>query len=157
MTIFDDNFDANFLTYFQLVTCAIWDTDYNTDNWEPGFMTIFATWQLIVTLDNICNSCDICTYQLWKQTIISISFPDDDIDNLATEIYVWWVHVYSKSKFVHSVSLYIHTSLLTFLLVCTNIQYTYNHAEMWVKFVHTNRLPEISGTLNVIPSKFGHC
>ena len=24
------------------------DTDYNTDNWEPGWMTIFVTWQLIV-------------------------------------------------------------------------------------------------------------
>ena len=42
-----------------LVVCDIWDTDYNTDNWEPGFMTIFVTWQLIVTLDSICNSCDI--------------------------------------------------------------------------------------------------
>ena len=34
-------------------TCDIWDTDYNTDNWEPEFMTIFVTWQLIVTLDSI--------------------------------------------------------------------------------------------------------
>ena len=25
------------------------NTDYNTDNWEPGLMTIFVTWQLIVT------------------------------------------------------------------------------------------------------------
>ena len=37
-------------------TCDIWDTDYNTDNWEPGFMTIFVTWQVIVTLDSIRNS-----------------------------------------------------------------------------------------------------
>ena len=27
--------------------CDIWDTDYNTVNWEPEFMTIFVTWQLI--------------------------------------------------------------------------------------------------------------
>ena len=40
-------------------TCDIWDTDYNTDNWEPGFMTIIVTWQLIVTLDSIRNSCDV--------------------------------------------------------------------------------------------------
>ena len=33
-------------------------SDYNTDNWEPGFMAIFVTWQLIVTLDSIRNSCD---------------------------------------------------------------------------------------------------
>ena len=40
-------------------TCDIRDTDYNTDNWEPGFMTIFVTWQSIVTLDSIRNSCDV--------------------------------------------------------------------------------------------------
>ena len=40
-------------------TCDIWDTDHNTDNWEPGFMTIFVTWQSIVTLDSIRNSCDV--------------------------------------------------------------------------------------------------
>ena len=40
-------------------TCDIWDTDYNTDNWEPGFMTFFVTWQLIVALDSIRNSCDV--------------------------------------------------------------------------------------------------
>ena len=32
---------------------------YNTDNWEPGLMTIFVTWQLIVTLDSIRNSYDV--------------------------------------------------------------------------------------------------
>ena len=44
-----------------LETCDIWDTDYNSDNWEPKFMTIFVTWQLIVTLDSIRNSCDVST------------------------------------------------------------------------------------------------
>ena len=39
--------------------CDIWDTDYNTDNWEPEFMTFFVTWQLIVTLDSIRNSCNV--------------------------------------------------------------------------------------------------
>ena len=42
-----------------LETCDIWDTDYNSDNWELEFMTIFVTWQLIVTLDSIRNSCDV--------------------------------------------------------------------------------------------------
>ena len=41
------------------MTCDIWDTDYNSDNWEPEFMTIFVIWQLIVTLDSIRNSCDV--------------------------------------------------------------------------------------------------
>ena len=40
-------------------TCDICDTDYNTDNWEPGLMTIFVAWHLIVTLDSIRNSCDV--------------------------------------------------------------------------------------------------
>ena len=52
-TIFD-NFEKTVLE-----TCDIWDTDYSSDNWEPEFMTIFGTWQLIVTLDSICNSCDV--------------------------------------------------------------------------------------------------
>ena len=47
------------LTKKPLRCCDIWDTDYNTDNWEPEFMTIFAIWQLIVTLDSIHNSCDV--------------------------------------------------------------------------------------------------
>ena len=42
-----------------LETCDIWDTDYNSDNWEPEFMTIIVTWQLIVPLDSICNSIDV--------------------------------------------------------------------------------------------------
>ena len=40
-------------------TCDIWDTDYNSENWEPESMTIFVTWQLRVTLDSIRNSCDV--------------------------------------------------------------------------------------------------
>ena len=47
------------LTKKPLRCCDIWDTDYNTDNWEPEFMTIFVIWQLIVTLDSIRNSCDV--------------------------------------------------------------------------------------------------
>ena len=48
-----------------LETCDIWDTDYNSDNWEPEFMTISVTWQLIVTLNSIRNSCDV--YQVCPQ------------------------------------------------------------------------------------------
>ena len=42
-----------------LVTCDIWDNNYNSENWEPEFMTIFVAWQLRVTLDSIHNSCDV--------------------------------------------------------------------------------------------------
>ena len=60
-----------------LETCDIWDTDYNSDNWEPEFMTIFVIWQLIVTLDCIRNSCDVwrvCfkTYLIYAVPRISI-------------------------------------------------------------------------------------
>ena len=37
-----------------LETCDIWDTDYNSDNWEPEIMTIFVMRQL-----SIRNSCDV--------------------------------------------------------------------------------------------------
>ena len=46
-----------------LQTCDNWDTDYNSYNWEPKFMTIFVTWQLRVTLDSIRNSCDV---YIWR-------------------------------------------------------------------------------------------
>ena len=49
-------------------TCEIWDTDYNFDNWEPGFMTICVTWQLRVTLDSIRNSCDVLHKQARKSS-----------------------------------------------------------------------------------------
>ena len=61
-----------------LETCGIWNTDYNSDKWEPEFMTIFVCWQLRVTLDSIRNSCDVFAngelYQkvgpLWSRTLI---------------------------------------------------------------------------------------
>ena len=78
MTIFDDNFwwqflmtilmtffDDNFWWQVLMTLFDIWDTDYNTDNWEPGFMTIFVTWQLIVTLDSIRNSCNVFSVSLF--------------------------------------------------------------------------------------------
>ena len=42
-----------------LETCGIWVTYCNSVNWEPELMTIFVTWQLIVKLDSIRNSCDV--------------------------------------------------------------------------------------------------
>ena len=48
-----------------LETCDIWDTGYKSDNWEPEFVTIFFTWQLIVTLDSIRNSCDVSPDRFW--------------------------------------------------------------------------------------------
>ena len=64
MTLFDDNiwwqFSMTILVIIVIIgICDIWDTYYNIDNWEPGFMTIIVTWQLIATLDSIRNSCDV--------------------------------------------------------------------------------------------------
>ena len=42
-----------------LQTCDNWDTNYNSYNWEPEFMTIFVIWQSRVTLDSIRNFCDV--------------------------------------------------------------------------------------------------
>ena len=39
--------------------CDIWDTDYNSDNWELEFLTIFVTWHLRLTVDSIRNSCHV--------------------------------------------------------------------------------------------------
>ena len=36
-----DKYEDNDNDRDKLVTCDIWDTDYNSDNWEPEFMTIF--------------------------------------------------------------------------------------------------------------------
>ena len=47
-------------------TCDVWDTDNNSDDWEPETMTIFVIWQLIVTLDSIRNSMFIKIYTKWK-------------------------------------------------------------------------------------------
>ena len=34
--------------------------NYNSDNWEPEFMkSLFNTWQFRVTLDSICNYCNV--------------------------------------------------------------------------------------------------
>ena len=52
-------FGTNTMTKTILETCGICDTDYNSDNWESEFMTIFATCQSRVTLDSIRNSCDV--------------------------------------------------------------------------------------------------
>ena len=46
-------------TYLTYLPCDIWDTDYNYNNWELEFMTIFVTRQLRVTVDSIRNSCDV--------------------------------------------------------------------------------------------------
>ena len=48
-----------------LGTCDICDTDYNSDNWEHEFMTIFVTWKLRVSVDSICNSCDVFSVTLY--------------------------------------------------------------------------------------------
>ena len=49
LTIFGRLDNLTIMTKTIFVTCDIWVTDYNSDNWEPEFMTIFATWQLRVT------------------------------------------------------------------------------------------------------------
>ena len=77
MTIFDDHFDDNFWWQFLMtILMTIFDdTDYNTDNWEPGFMTIFVTLQLIVTLDSIRNSCNVSIIRRYQWGSWAIYMP----------------------------------------------------------------------------------
>ena len=56
-----------------LQTCDNWDTDYNSYNWEPEFMTIFVMWQSRVTVDSIRNSCDVSYRELLNHTIVQVS------------------------------------------------------------------------------------
>ena len=56
-------------TILGLVT---FETDYNSDNWEPEFMAIFVIWQWIVTLDSIHNSCDVFCPTTIVTTIINL-------------------------------------------------------------------------------------
>ena len=78
-----DNLDNSFFSILTiektiLETCDIWDTDYNSANWEPEFMTIFVTWQLIVTLDSIRNFCDVfSTKCLLRNTLLYTQTPND--------------------------------------------------------------------------------
>ena len=53
-----------------LQSCDNWDTDYNSYNWEPEFMTIFVTWQSRVTLDSIRNSCDVFRDTLYVYLVL---------------------------------------------------------------------------------------
>ena len=47
--------------------CGEMSNLYNSDNWEPELMTVFVTWKLRVTLDRICNSCNVLFlhHSLW--------------------------------------------------------------------------------------------
>ena len=59
MHLTTETIEIIFGNFHNLKDSDIWDTDYNSDNWEPELMTIFVIWELIVTLDSIRNSCDV--------------------------------------------------------------------------------------------------
>ena len=59
--------DSSEIAFHSFATQDNWDTDYNSYNWEPEFMTIFVTWESRVTLDSIRNSCDVLTMQFVVQ------------------------------------------------------------------------------------------
>ena len=69
-----------------LQTCDNWDTDFNTYNWEPEFMTIFVTWQSRVTVDSIRNS--------WKAEFRNLTFNVDGMLSIHSSSQ-WVANVYS--------------------------------------------------------------
>jgi hypothetical protein len=94
-------------------TFDIWDTVYNSDNWEPEFMTIFVVWQLIVTLDSIRNSCDVLKQDMFEiQTCqraplggfssISRSFCSIDLNTDGPNMCVFPYSVHSEKPFCSS-------------------------------------------------------
>ena len=69
-----ENF-GQFWTKTILVIWIISDTDFNSDNWEPDFMTICVTCQLRVTLDSICNLAMFCsTKPRWCTNVELVSW-----------------------------------------------------------------------------------
>ena len=107
LTVGDDNFRWQFLRncIFNLSLEIL----ENTDNGEPGFMTIFVTWQLIVTLDNICNSCDVLC-------VVPDTHLDTDMQLLVSDslqICLLWFNqlpVIRNAILVHRVQIYIKSS-----------------------------------------------
>ena len=107
LTIFE-NFDSCWkiwkllknLTIFKTIlqTCANWDTDYNSYNWELGFMTIFVTWQSIVTLDSIRNSCDVLVKFWWFSFFYSPSSPSLSRD-MPNWCLAWNFHLFDKFSY----------------------------------------------------------
>ena len=72
-----------YLTIFKTIqgTCGVWDTDYNSYNWEPEFITIFVTWQSRVIVDRIRNSWDvflICVFT-WIHSAVSYLHSKTDV------------------------------------------------------------------------------
>ena len=77
-------------------TCDIWDTDYNSDNWEPESMTIFVTWQLIVTLDSIRNSCDVYDRRTEEEELCILVIVFNGVrfkDDLSIHIFFGFCHL----------------------------------------------------------------
>ena len=85
-----------------LETCDLWDKDKYRDHvkhmtwlvnlceivdisysWEPEFTPIIVTWQLRVTLDSICNYCDVL-----KPTL-PFSFLFDEKAKTAASLFFW--------------------------------------------------------------------
>ena len=75
-----------------LETCGIWEIDYNSDNWEPEFMTIFVTWHLRVTLDSIRNSCDVFNQ---KQINVHVNVDFDGANDF--DVDVWNIYLIYQS------------------------------------------------------------
>ena len=60
-------------------TCDIWDTNYNFDNWELEFITIFVAWQLRVTLDCLKKSQNNSKSSSHNEYLFKCTFQDQII------------------------------------------------------------------------------
>ena len=90
-------------------TCDIWDTNYNSDNWEPEFITIFVAWQLRVTLDSISNS--FVSFPFMSYCVLALRRIHDKVKDIKLkydvcinqiDIWVFWEGFGFWSKTFHS-------------------------------------------------------
>ena len=69
-------------------TCDLWDTDNNSDNWEPESMRIFVIWQSIVTLDSIRNSCDVLSgFSSVLNSTYAVVWGESNVEEVAAAVF----------------------------------------------------------------------
>ena len=122
-----------------LETCDIWDTDYNSDYWEPEFMTIFLIWQLRETLDNIRNSCSdwvtepLLISDLWTKFRLLEKFQifgkDNDIKRTPLKSNPWdsWPETWHLRHWLHFWQL--RTTIWTITLWPLNREWWWQHSQ----------------------------
>ena len=86
-------------------TCDIWDTNYNFDNWELEFITIFVAWQLRVTLDCLKKSQNNSKSSSHNEYLFKCTFQDQIILAVFFGGHIWhylltWLHTWNRKHYL---------------------------------------------------------